>query len=209
MRTHDLVRLAPGWIADIAEPCIRVALERTPWAVVRRAVAPNGCTAIGVRGSTRSERWPLLAPHDAILACIEPEALASSVAPRTFPAFDALAVARDAAEHAGLAWGPCGSVGFELASGAAVVHARSDCDLVIRIGTCTRAQLHEFARALTDAPARIDVQIEHDDRGYALGELVCGSDRVLAKTRHGPRLVSLADCWRRFDESAFRMGAAR
>ena len=209
MRTHDLVRLAPAWIAEIADPRIRAELEHTPWAVVRRVVAPEGCTAIGVRGATRSERWPSIVPNDAILACVEPEALAATVPQRALPAFEALVVARDAADRAGLAWGPCGSVGFELATGAAVVHVRSDCDLLIRIGTCSRAQISGFAHALQAARARIDVQVEHDDIGYALDELVSGTDRLVAKAPQGPQLVAIADCWRRFDESALRTEAAR
>lgn len=209
MRSHDLVRLTPAWIAEIADPGIRAELTRTPWAVVRRVVAPEGYTAIGVRGTSRSERWPWIAPNDAILACIEPEALASTTPKRAHLAFDALVVARAAAERAELAWGPCGSVGFELATGVAAVHARSDCDLLVRIGRCSRAQVEAFAHALGAAPTRIDVQVEHDDIGYALDELVSGTDRLVAKTPHGPQLISLAECWRRFRESADRLETTR
>src|SRR5580700_6211685 len=57
---HDLLEIESGSLAtgSIAQPTwVRKMLIDCPWVVVRRALAPGGHIAVGVRGADRSERW--------------------------------------------------------------------------------------------------------------------------------------------------------
>ncbi len=193
MRPHDLVELDPAWIRSIDDPRIRLELERVPWAVVRRMACAEGSIAIGVRGTTRAQRWPLVAPQAAIRSHIQPESLARAQPRRNLPALLVLTTIRSAAQSHGLCFGPVGSVGFELASGAAVVHAQSDCDIIVRGFDSTRRALAEFAETLGACAVRIDVQIECGTSGVALDEYLRSGERVMAKTPHGPQLLARAD----------------
>ena len=193
MRPHDLVALDPDAIRSIEDPEIRAELERVPWAVVRRLCCEREFVAIGVRGPTRPQRWPLVVPRAAIGTCIAPEALASIVATRDLPAFAALASVRLAAASLGMRWGPAGSVGFELATGAPVVHAQSDCDIVVRGASLAYDAFAGFARALAGSAVRVDVQIEFGDCGIALDEYLSSGERVMAKTPNGPQLLARAE----------------
>ena len=193
MRPHDLVVLDPNAIRSIDDPEIRAELERVPWAVVRRLRCARDSVAIGVRGPTRAQRWPLVVLRAAIGTCVEPEALASVRATRDLPAFAALESVRLAAESLGMRWGPAGSVGFELATGAPAVHAQSDCDIVVRGASLAYDTFASFARALAGSTVRIDVQIEFGDRGIALDEYLSAGERVMAKTPDGPQLLARAE----------------
>ena len=51
---------------------------------------------------------------------------------RALPAFVVLEVVAGMLEDRGLAWGPAGGVGYELASGLPVVTESSDLDLILR-----------------------------------------------------------------------------
>jgi phosphoribosyl-dephospho-CoA transferase len=54
---HDLLHLAPGTPDFSDAPAwVAASLKRAPFVVVRRAVSVNGLIAVGIRGSTRSER---------------------------------------------------------------------------------------------------------------------------------------------------------
>ncbi len=189
VRVHDLLRIDPHAVAFDAEPqeWARAALAAVPWVVVRRE-RREGWIAVGVRGATRAQRSAGWVRTSAIDEVCSPESLASSIPPRGFAAFDALAVARVAANALGLAWGPVGAVGFALATGAPSVHVESDLDLVVR--PAERWRLAQFAAALRDAPARCDVIVERDDGGVALTELLREAGPVLVRTARGPQLVS-------------------
>src|SRR6202522_1307036 len=59
-QVHDLLEIESGSLAtgSIAQPpWVRRMLIDCPWVVVRRALAPAGYIAVGVRGASRSERW--------------------------------------------------------------------------------------------------------------------------------------------------------
>ena len=193
MRPHDLVVIDPNAIRSIDDAEIRAELERVPWAVVRRARCAREFVAIGVRGPSRAQRWPLVVLRTAIGTCVEPEALAWVRATRDLPAFTALESVRLAAESLGMRWGPVGSVGFELATGVPVVQAQSDCDIVVRGASLAYDAFAGFARALAGSAVRIDVQIEFGDCGIALGEYLSSSERVMAKTPDGPQLLARTD----------------
>jgi phosphoribosyl-dephospho-CoA transferase len=94
----------------------------------------------------------------------------------------------------GLAWGPTGSAGFELATGDAVAGPASDLDLVVRAPepwSLDRAR--ELVEDLTRLPVRIDTQLDAPTGAVALAEYARGG-RVLLRTPDGPKLVN--DPWR-------------
>ena len=196
MRPHDLLHLksdtslawdeAPAWVTK--------SLARTPFVVVRRAEIRDDWIPVGVRGELRSRRYPATLHACDVLQTIKPETLAEARSwrkhpHRALPAFLALDPVATAAANLNLVWGPCGSVGFELASGAATVHSKSDLDLVVRPSTThTRKDLEMFARAIADLHVRIDVVIESAQGAVALDEWLRSPQRVLIKTVSGPQL---------------------
>jgi phosphoribosyl-dephospho-CoA transferase len=94
----------------------------------------------------------------------------------------------------GLAWGPTGSVGFELATGAAVAGPASDLDVVVRAPEpWSRARTRELAEDLARLPVRVDTQLDTPTGAVALTEYARGG-QVLLRTPDGPRLVR--DPWR-------------
>jgi phosphoribosyl-dephospho-CoA transferase len=75
---HDLVRLRPGHgavIASDAPSWVRASLARVPWAVVRNDRAADGKLPVGIRGTTRDQRWAATAEPAAIVAIRLPESL--------------------------------------------------------------------------------------------------------------------------------------
>jgi len=179
---------APDWMAP--------ALARAPWVVVRRAPARDGLIPVGVRGPRRAQRLAAWLDPGAVLERITPPQLAARRAWVGRPRSTRLAplLALDAIERLmraqRLTWGPCGSVGFELASSVATVTADSDLDLVVEI---RRALPVAVARTLLAAcralPVRIDVQLEGPQGAVALGEYACGRTPLVLRTPTGPRLV--------------------
>ncbi|MGO0059525.1 malonate decarboxylase holo-ACP synthase [Brevibacillus fluminis] len=203
MRPHDLVRLArpealichgqqPEWVAP--------SLGRAPYAVIRRVPLMPGMVPVGVRGEARSERFAAFADDANIAEIITPEQLAMQQAwnrldrTRQIGALRSLPfIARLFADYA-LAWGPVGSVGFELASGLVTAKAASDLDVVVRVPEpLDRNIAAELYAELGHTPARVDVQLETPLGAIALAEYASSVRPMLLKTFHGPRLT--ADPW--------------
>lgn len=206
VRPHDLLRLAggaelrheglvPGWVP--------ASLARAPWVVVRRARAPIGLIPVGVRGSTRAERFAAFLAPAAVTACVTPEDLATARAwrrqtPGTHPAGALLHVLDTVDElfaSQNLVWGPTGSVGFELATGIATADPTSDLDVIVRAPEPwppdrARGLAGDLARLLV----RVDTQLDTPTGAVALAEYA-RSGRVLLRTPDGPRLVP--DPWER------------
>ncbi|AMV45121.1 malonate decarboxylase holo-ACP synthase [Paraburkholderia caribensis] len=203
-QAHDIVRLRRLESFDNEPAWVRAAFARAPFAVVRRAQAPAGWIAIGLRGAARNERYGTWARSDDIEVVLSPEALSSLpcalAADRAgLPVFVALdALRRDTSSLGSFIWGPTGSVGFELATGKPTATATSDLDLLIRIpnhlsrndAQCLQARLDEHA---AHAGIRIDVQLETPAGGVALAEYASGKARVMARHASGPRLI--VDPW--------------
>jgi phosphoribosyl-dephospho-CoA transferase len=184
--------VAPAWVS--------ASLARAPWVVVRRARTQAGLIPVGVRGRARAERFAALLAPDAVAARVTPEDLAAARSWRQMPrvrrvgylhvleAVDALFTSL------GFAWGPTGSVGFELATGVAAAGAASDLDVIIR---AQEPWLIESAREieghLNELPTHVDAQLETPGGAVALAEYARGG-RLLLRTPDGPRLVH--DPWR-------------
>jgi phosphoribosyl-dephospho-CoA transferase len=89
----------------------------------------------------------------------------------------------------GLAWGPTGSVGFELATGVAATSTTSDLDVVVRAPEPWPLEnAREIADELERLPTRVDVQLDAPAGAVMLAEYASGG-RVLLRTPDGPRLV--------------------
>jgi phosphoribosyl-dephospho-CoA transferase len=203
VRPHDLLRLADGAGIRYEGPVpawVPAALARAPWVVVRRAPTIAGLVPVGVRGRTRAERLATFLAPTATAARVTPEGLAAArgwrhafrtrwpSAVRVLDAVDELFT------FLGLAWGPTGSVGFELATGAAVAGPASDVDVVVRApGPWSFARARELADDLARLPVRVDTQLDTPSGAVALAEYARGG-RVLLRTPDGPKLVD--DPWR-------------
>jgi phosphoribosyl-dephospho-CoA transferase len=155
--------------------------------------------AVGIRGTERAQRFGAWIDDQDVESIVSPEDLVR-VAPAytrgALPAFVALAALRVRLD--GFSWGPTGSAGFELATGAPTVRVSSDLDVLVRVSARpAQAVIRSLAdvvfSAASQAGTRIDAQIETPAGGVALAELVEGKARVLARANDGPRLV--ADPW--------------
>jgi phosphoribosyl-dephospho-CoA transferase len=183
----------------MAEPTwVRPALANCPWVVVRRAVSPEDRIAVGVRGQERQQRWGGLVRKDQIAKVIAPWHLRSGLAKLlrlSLPAMQSLRFLEIELASLSNDWGPGGSVGYELTSGAPVVTQGSDLDLVI---IAPDRFDRDFAQHLLEkmalAPAKVDVRIETPRCGFSLEEYVRRtSEKLLVRTSTGPRLTT--DPW--------------
>jgi phosphoribosyl-dephospho-CoA transferase len=203
VRPHDLLRLADGAGLSHEESVpawIPTSLTRAACVVVRRAHAPAGLIPVGVRGRTRAERFAALLALDAVAARVTPEDLVCArgwrnmVRARSIRSLRVLDTVDELFAALGLAWGPTGSVGFELATGVATASTDSDLDLVVRAPEpwpleCAR----EIADHLNRLPTCVDAQLDTPAGAVMLSEYARG-DRVLLRTPDGPRLTW--DPWR-------------
>jgi phosphoribosyl-dephospho-CoA transferase len=188
------VRLRRGIHTTDTPPWARVSLAQTPWVVVRRAAAPEDSIAVGVRGAVRSQRWATTIPRFAATEVVTPESLrdARPVAAADRPALRTLTDLRSVLDGTGLMWGPAGSVGFELCTGACTVTATSDLDLVIRAGNMNRSVMHRLSALhgfLSNASSRVDCQVETPLGAVALAELATDPPQLLVRGLTGPRLI--------------------
>jgi phosphoribosyl-dephospho-CoA transferase len=197
VRAHDLL-----WIAREAklfpkvQPAwVRGALSQMPVVVVRRAEAPAGFAAVGVRGPSRELRFAALVELKDVRKLQTPESLVSErgwhenlagipVRVReTLTLFDELSIREK------LEWGPVGSVGYQLATGLPVTTNESDVDVLIR---CEVPPDQLMLSAVRDVAKRslapLDVILEGPPGAVALEEL--HSPHVLLKTSRGPRIAA-------------------
>jgi phosphoribosyl-dephospho-CoA transferase len=194
-QVHDLVRIDPDCLTagSVARPSwVTESLMACPWAVVRRAEAPAGQIAVGVRGTARSERWGGFYPKILISKIVQPAELlalarSSSWTPRT-PALKVLQVVIERWRGFTLSWGPTGSAGFELVCGCKVTTAASDLDIAIH---ATQRIALEQARFLWDRvtglQTKVDVRVETPECGFSLEEYVrTTSGRLLLRYPKGP-----------------------
>jgi phosphoribosyl-dephospho-CoA transferase len=200
-RVHDLLLLRSPKIdaACTAEPSwVSLALNRTPWVVVRRTPAEHGKLAVGVRGIVREERWAAFIDLSQITLTRKPMHLRSSHVRddrKTLPAIKALMFAEAILDHTSFEWGPTGSVGFELATGALTTTEDSDLDVVLfashRIDTAVARYL---LLSLTGSAAKIDLRVETPFCGFSLEEYARPDcKKVLVRTPTTQRLVE--DPW--------------
>src|ERR1700728_2290374 len=118
----------------------RTQLQHAPWVVVRRSAHRSGLWPVGVRGALRAQRCAAWLPDRAVDDRVTPQLLASRRAWRQhwgneahppIVVLEEVALILAAHGHDGR-WGPCGSVGFELATGLPCTTRDSDLDLVLQ-----------------------------------------------------------------------------
>jgi phosphoribosyl-dephospho-CoA transferase len=207
---HDLLRLAPSArLVDLAgdaqrpPPWVGGALRRQRWVVVRRDLSEDGRLPVGVRGEQRRHRYAAWVEGADVVQRVTPEELAArdrsgALARRGGASWTAVLRGVDAAiGGSALAWGPVGSVGFELATRTVATRATSDLDVLIRApspiaerGEELDARLHEVSRRLG---IRVDCLVETPAGGVHLHDLSTGGP-VMARTDHGPLVI--LDPWR-------------
>ncbi|OHX50632.1 malonate decarboxylase holo-ACP synthase [Cytobacillus oceanisediminis] len=190
---HDLLKIdAKHLISHTLIPDWAIqALNMAPYVVVRRAHAPKGQIAVGIRGKARNERFGAFLPADAFISHIKPEELTASTLweNKPSPVFLSLTIASEILAKHKLIWGPGGSAGFELATGNVTVIAESDLDLILRVPE--PIPIHtaaEIMNVMKSCPARVDIQAETPAGSFSLAEYASGSATMMVKTKFGPIL---------------------
>jgi phosphoribosyl-dephospho-CoA transferase len=201
LRAHDLLWIGephelrsnstmPAWAS-------REWLKLAPMVVRRETVADERWVPVGLRGRDRSERFGAYAARERVERRITPEALAQSrvwrghAALAGLPCASALERVAPELDRLRLTWGITGSVGFALASGISTLRPDSDLDLLLRAATpLSRDDARSIASVLQAAGARVDMQVDTGEAGFALAEWAGHADRVLLKTGRGPVLVA-------------------
>ncbi|OJT53623.1 MULTISPECIES: malonate decarboxylase holo-ACP synthase [Pseudomonas] len=189
---HDLLwGMTPAQLPADAPAWAIAALAVGQPVVVRRALSEEGLVAVGVRGVLREQRLATFMPLDSIACRVSPEALCQVECERDLPVMQALKQLRPILDDCGWVWGVSGSVGFELASGFAAMHAGSDLDLILRAPQMiTRNQACKLVELFDQAVCRVDMQLQTPFGAVALREWASGSARVLLKNAHQAALVT-------------------
>ncbi|MFP7734752.1 malonate decarboxylase holo-ACP synthase [Priestia aryabhattai] len=192
--THDLLQLKEEakLISYTAIPeWVECSLARAPFVVVRRSVHRDRLIPVGIRGERRNQRFGAFLSEHAIKQATRPEDLTSLFQngySRKIPAISALeevaVILKD------FVWGPTGSVGFELASGAEVVTTTSDLDVLIRLSSyLSIEQAKMILSKLKRCPVSVDVQVETEKGAFSLAEYAKGEETLLLRTVYGPTLI--------------------
>jgi phosphoribosyl-dephospho-CoA transferase len=184
----------PDWAAS--------ALTQTPWVVVRRAQLHASLYPVGVRGSCRSQRLAAWLERANVLDCISPQTLvqrrswAHAARCQALPALAALGAVESIMSAHGLAgaWGPTGSIGFELATGHAAATLDSDLDIAVwPAQPLPVAAARSLQAQLARLPVRVDALLETPRGAVALAEFARSPGSCLLRTTRGALLVD--DCW--------------
>lgn len=192
VNAHDLLWGPLALPADAPRWAFEVLQDPLAPVVVRRAPAPTGYVAVGIRGRAREQRFGTLMALQAVQRRVTPEQLAQVPAGGHWPALRALAEVRQ--RLAGLAWGVAGSAAYELASGLPALRAQSDLDLILRAPHAIDSLAAQRLLALLELPGcRVDLQLQTPFGGVALAEWARQPRQVLLKTHQGPQLVG--DPW--------------
>ncbi|MFB4391794.1 MULTISPECIES: malonate decarboxylase holo-ACP synthase [unclassified Pseudomonas] len=189
-KPHDLLWGMPiSALPSDAPQWARAVLASGQPVVVRRATCAPGRVAVGVRGPAREQRLACDMALSCVTRQVSPSGLRCTLS-EGLPALRALAYVDALLAATGLAWGPTGGVGYQLATGVAVLHPESDLDLLLHVPEpLDRTRAQALLDQLADAPCRVDVQLETPTGAIALREWASGAPRVLLKTARGPRLV--------------------
>jgi phosphoribosyl-dephospho-CoA transferase len=209
MRAHDLLQISGladlvyvGW--DLPEKrCplwVERSLERGPFVVVRRADLLDGMIPVGVRGSFRQQRFAAYLAPESIRNRITPEQLAANrgwlanARTEKVPGLKVLAGIEEKLADLRLAYGPTGSIGFELATGLPRATSTSDLDLLIRASERLPMQVaRELITIFSGNFCCVDAQLETPRGAVSLAEYASGQTPLLLKRNRGPVLVD--DPW--------------
>jgi phosphoribosyl-dephospho-CoA transferase len=196
--THALLRIAGAdsvlW-KDPPPAWALAALARAPWVVVRRARGA-GLIPVGVRGALRAQRLAAWLHPGQVIESVTPTRLAErrewlkSERRALVPALAALDAVDALLRAQRFGWGPCGSVGFELASGMPTAGPASDLDVMIPAAIpLPPAVAVALLAALAQLPVRVDAQLEVPHGAVALAEYAAARGPLVLRTADGARLV--------------------
>jgi phosphoribosyl-dephospho-CoA transferase len=185
LRPHDLLEIdGKRFISSQASPPEWVVeeMQRTPFAVVRRGLAPEQMIPVGVRGVQRNQRWASMCSLRLVKNVLSPPQFLSHSVPKwrdeAVPAFRALRIMKERWRDLNHSWGPGGSVGFELAAGRNVATPESDLDIVIYAAERITRDISKALHAQTlKLPAAVDVRVETPLCGFSLEEYAWRSPR--------------------------------
>jgi phosphoribosyl-dephospho-CoA transferase len=176
------------------------SLREAPLVVVRRAKSFAEIIPVGVRGSLRNQRFAAFLAPVSIRRRITPEQLSatggrlSKARIQEIAGLKALAVIEEQLASFSLAYGPTGSIGFELASGLPTATSASDLDLLIRAPERLPIRLaQELVSIFSGRPCRVDAQLETPRGALSLAEYASGQRPLLLRQDGGPILVD--DAW--------------
>ncbi|MDQ1405112.1 MAG: phosphoribosyl-dephospho-CoA transferase [Acidobacteriaceae bacterium] len=197
VRPHDLLWIAEGSkLRPESQPAwVREALNGMPVVVVRRAEAPPGFAAVGIRGGSRELRFAALVKLTDVRSLRTPESLASERRWHKNPAGisvalqDVLTAFDELSCREKFVWGPVGGVGYQLATGLPVTTDKSDIDVLIRCEVPPHPLMISSIRYIAkQGTAHLDVTVEGPPGAVSLEEL--HSRNVLLKTSRGPRIAA-------------------
>jgi phosphoribosyl-dephospho-CoA transferase len=193
MTPEQLPAHAPSWVIE--------SISAGQPVVVRRALSAPDHIAVGVRGRLREQRYATSMATASISHRVRPEELCHVLSDRDVPALRALKQLRPMLDACGWVWGVSGSAGFELASGFAALHERSDLDLILRTPqSLERAQAQQLVTMLDTALCQVDMQLQTPFGAVALREWAGSARRVLLKNATEACLV--IDPWTAQEQAA-------
>jgi phosphoribosyl-dephospho-CoA transferase len=185
---------------DLCPPWVEHSLREAPLVVVRRAKSFAEIIPVGVRGSLRNQRFAAFLAPVSIRRRITPEQLSatrgrlSHARIEEIAGLKVLAVIEEQLASFSLAYGPTGSIGFELASGLPTATSASDLDLLIRAPERLPIQLaQELVSIFSGRRCRVDAQLETPRGAVSLTEYASGQRPLLLRQGGGPILVD--DPW--------------
>jgi phosphoribosyl-dephospho-CoA transferase len=198
IQVHDLLEVdaerllaAEELHEDRPPEWVLVCLHATPIVHVRRGVESDTALPVGVRGTSRAQRWATVCHGAFIRSVTPPEQLLAFPIPAAraalIPALQSLLQLTTFWADLNFRWGPGGSIGFELLTGREVATAESDLDVVIyapwRIAKQEAAHLCDL---VTDLPGTIDIRVETPRCGFSLREYASVStQKILLRTPFG------------------------
>jgi phosphoribosyl-dephospho-CoA transferase len=194
VRTHDLLEIDANQLiaAESAAPqWVEESLRKSPFVVVRRGGITDQEIPVGVRGAERNQRWATFCHPRFVKSIVAPPQLLRRTVPisraNVIPAFRALNVLKDRWTDLHLAWGPGGSVGFELATGDLVANPQSDLDIIIYADRrMTVYEAKSFSAHTIELPAVADLRVETPVCGFSLTEYAqAASTALLLRTPAG------------------------
>lgn len=204
IRPHDLIKIDSqhGLLNNVNIPdWVYKSLENAPYVVVRRAPIINGKVPVGVRGIQRNQRFGTYINQEEILNHIPYTYVLRRMNWRlltkthSMPAVHALGAVSDLLQPFFSEWGPGGSVGFELVSGAPTVNKQSDLDLIVYAEDSFAVEdAGRIINHVEQVPVHVDIQVETGNGAFSLKEFAKREHTLLMlKTKQGPYLVE--DPW--------------
>lgn len=196
IKVHDIVQFEsidhlekiipiPNWVND--------APASKNYGVVRRMPVTNQIVPIGLRGTTREQRFGTFIHERNIIQVISPESLVERIELfKDEQYFLALKNMKEAFKQFNVVWGPTGSVGFEIATSIKVTTPNSDIDICLYQEEINQELLIEVGSFLETLDVRVDVQVETPSMGaFLLNDyLRNGETGFIVRTPFGPQLCT-------------------